>query len=610
MSDETAASNFITDLQAELKTVRRAVGDELAQFLVTTRNLARRLQGARLDYVILPIGGPLPERAGPPRSFFQRQLPLPTPPPSLEGLNHRLQAIADADNVKGVLLIFHGFAAGLATLQNVRRALQRLQAAGKEVIVYTPFLDLAHYYVAAAADRIIVTPGARFEVLGLRTEAIFLREALARAGVSAEVIQISPYKTGANMFGEADMTPEQREQLDWLLDDQFDLLTAGMAAGRGQTQAAIQALIDQAPYSAEKALELGLVDAIAYKDELAELLAETEIEQEQEEKEEAGIGALAEQKGKKARLLTWDKARPLLLEKMRRRPAKFIGVISLEGLIVMGPSRQPPLIPLPFLGAAAGERTLTQLLRRAERLPGLAALILHVDSGGGSSLASELITREIKRLGQKMPVLAYMGNVAASGGYHVSAPAGHIMSQAGTITGSIGVFMVRPNTQGLYQRLNVQRVSLQRGRRAGLYSDEAPLTADEEAILWRSVEETYRSFKRVVADGRSLPYEELDPICEGRVWTGRQALTHKLVDNHGDFVDAIHQAAELAGLPTGEDDAIPTVNLYPQEGRYLPPRPFTADEALAEIGRWLFGEQVADWGGRPLLLMPYELKFK
>ncbi len=630
MSDATAV--FFTELKREIRQLWQDLSYNTQRFAVGVRNQMRLMQQAKLDYVILPIGGPLPERADPPRSFIQRQLPLPAPPLPMEVLNDRLQAIGDASNVKGVLFIFRGFSTGLATLQNLRRSIERLQAAGKEVIVYTPHLDMAHYFVAAAADRIIAPPGARFEVLGLRSEATFLKETLARVGVEAEVIQISPYKSAYNMLSEATITPEQQEQLEWLLDDTFDLLLQAMADGRGQSVDAIRELIDGAPYTAVRACELGLIDDMAYEDELAEKLASereaarSEAGRSKEEigsadslsassAKEAGKLPAVQEKKEKAKLLTWDKAGPMLLEKARRWPDKFIGVVSLEGLITMGSSRQPPLIPLPFMdGATAGEATLLNLLRRVEKIDEMAALILHVDSGGGSALASELITREIERIGQKKPVLAYMGNTAASGGYEVSVLAKHIMCQPATITGSIGVIMMRPNTQGLYEKLSVKRVSIKRGERAGLYSDGGPLSDDERETLWRGVVETYEAFKQLVANGRSLPYADLDPICEGRVWTGRQALERSLVDSYGDFEDAIRQAAELAGLPTGPDDGISVANLYPRNGRYRPPQPIEAaddaNKAIAELGRWLSGERLRELSGQPLLLLPYKIRFR
>lgn len=604
MSEESAVTTFAADLKQELRELKRSVTDGAEQLFMTVRNEFRHWQKSKLDYVILPIGGPLPERADPPRSYLQRQLPFPAPPLSMETVNYTLQNIADAANVKGILFIFRGFSTGLATLQNLRRSIQRFQESGKQVVVYTPFLDLAHYYTAVAADRIIVPPGAQFNVLGLRTEALFLKDAFASIGIGVDVVQTSGYKTGADMFSQAEMTAENRAQLEWLLDDQFDMLTADFSAGRHKSQDEIKAIINQAPYSAEKACELGLVDEIAHEDELPQLLSQPALEEE-----------TAEDQRPQAKLLTYGKARPILLEKFRRRTTKFIGVISIEGTILIGSSRQAPGIPIPFVDSmTAGSDTVLRQLRRAERMNELAALILHVDSPGGSALASELLTRDIERLGRKIPIVTYMGNIAASGGYQVSSPTQKIMCQTGTITGSIGVFLMRPHTQGLFRKLNINRVSLKRGERAGLYSDEAPLTPEEEAVLRQSVEETYRSFKELVANGRNLPYDDLDPICEGRVWSGRQALSHKLIDAHGDFVDAVRLAAELANLPTEDDHEIPVVNIYPSGQRYLSPKPFDLSEPqtsiAAEIWRLFSGESIAKISGQPLTLMPFKITFR
>ena len=252
----------------------------------------------------------------------------------------------------------------------------------------------------------------------------------------------------------------------------------------------------------------------------------------------------------KAILKTWPQARKQLLEKPHRSSRRFIGVVSLNGLITMGPSRGSPLdLPIPLVGGStAGEQTLLATLRQAERINDMAALIFHVDSGGGSALASELIARQIQRIGQKIPVLVYMGNVAASGGYYVSARAAHIMSQESTMTGSIGVISGRPSTSELLDKVKVKRISMNRGRNAALYFNQTPMSADERQIFWDSILHTYEQFKNEVAAGRNLPFEDLDPICEGRVWTGRQALEHKLIDSHGDFIDAIYKAADLSGI--------------------------------------------------------------
>lgn len=582
------------------------------------RNRARKMRRLEIDYVVLPVGGSLPERAAPRPGFIERRLPFRAPELSLQELNGQLKKIADADNIKGVVFIFRGFQAGLATIQNFRRSIKRLQEAGKRVVVYTPYLDLRHYYAAAAADHIIAPPGATFEVLGLHAEVIFLKDALQQIGVQVDVVQISPYKTAMDMLQHAAMTPEYRAQLDWLLDDQFDNVTADMGADRGLSQEDMKAFIDQAPIFSETAKEMGLLDHLAYEDELAFLLAELDslqnegsmaIAQKGDSVPEEGQGQADGQKDReeskpKATLKSWPQVRRQLLEKPRRKSRRFIGVVSMNGLITMGPSRRSPLdLPIPLVGgSSAGEQTLLSLLRRVERLSGMAALIFHVESGGGAALASELIARQIQRIGHKIPVLVYMGNVAASGGYYVSARADHIMSQEGTMTGSIGVISGRPSTSDLLEKIKVTRVSLNRGRNAGLYTEPAPMTTEERQIFLDGILHTYAQFKHEVAEGRGLPYEALDPICEGRVWTGRQARKHQLVDSHGDFIDAIYQAAKLAGIVLEEDQQIGVMNLYTKKDGYVLPRPY---EVGREVERLLSNEWLRALSGRPMFLMPF-----
>ncbi len=647
MNENNNQPNFFTELKGELRQLWQTVEDEWRCLWADGRNKIRQLQGAKLDYVIIPLGGPLPERNEPPRSFIERQLPLPPPPLSMEQLNGRLQKIADAENVKGVLFVLRGLSCGLGTLQNIRQALQRLREAGKEVVVYTPYLDTRHYLVACAADRIIAPPGAHFDVLGLRLEAMFLKDALKQIGVQADVVQISPYKTAGNMFSKSNITPEQQEQMTWLLDDLFDTLTAAMADGRQQTQAEFQALLDDAPLTIQETLDAGLIDAIAYEDELAWLLAEETAEsaagaedgegetcsrgilttQERglespttdekietaEEDDKSSLGDLAncptENKRPKASLKEWRDARGMLLEIPRRHTKKFVGVISLEGAITMGASQKPPVdLPIPLVGGVtAGEATLLSLIRRAEGMSNMAALVFHVDSPGGVALAADLIGREIERLSQKLPVVVYMGNTAASGGYYVSAYGRHIMCQSMSITGSIGVIMMRLSTQGLYQKLHVNQASVQRGQHAGLYRDPAPLTEEERQILRKSIETVYGQFKRVVAEGRDLPYDDLDPICEGRVWTGRQALERRLVDGCGDFPDAIRKAAELAELPVDDAHEISVVNLHAKTSRHRPAKPF---EAAEDIIKLLTGQQMRQFSGQPLLLLPLHIEIQ
>lgn len=608
MSDSDSSNDFFSTLGGELKQVWQDLGNGWRETAVSFRNGFRRLRRADMDYVVLAIGGAMPERAEPPRSFIERQLPLPDPAFSLEAFNQRLSRLADAHNVRGLLLICNGVNAGYATIQNMRRSLERLKAAGKTVVIYTPYLDLRHYFLATAADRIIVPPSAQFDAYGLHSEVTHLKTALNKLGVGVDAVQISPYKTAANTFIKEEMTPEEKEQLDWLLDDLYDQITLALANGRSLPQSAIQDMMNQVPLSAEAALAAGLVDDLAYQDELAYLLAD-QLEEETEETVESPTKTDAEEQSERpqANLVDWPKAVRRLTEKARRRSRKFIGVISVEGLINMGSSQSPPIdLPIPLIGGQmAGEQTLVYLLRQAEQLDDMAGLILHVDSPGGSALASDLIGREIQRLSQKKPVLAYMGNSATSGGYYVSAYAQHIMSQSLTMTGSIGVVGFRLHTQGLYDKIGVNRTALDRGENASFFNDMQPLTPVERETWQNMIVHSYGQFKNVVAAGRDLPYDELDPICLGRVWTGRQALGHDLVDSHGDFIDAVHKLAELAELPNPTTHDILVVNLFAKSTRYVTPQPF----ALAEtVTNFLAPERLHPFNNKPLYMAPYFIK--
>lgn len=637
MDDSTQNNDFLPRLADELGQLRADLAHALRRGWIGFRNGLRQLRPSDVDYVVLPVGGPLPERAAPPRNFIQRQLPLPPEPLSMQTLNRRLQQIADAPNVRGAVLVLQELSgAGLATLQNLRRSIERLRSAGKEVVVFTPYLDLAHYYVACAADRIVVPPGTAFEVLGLRLEVVFLKEALERVGIEADVLQVSPYKTAGNPLDKTEMTPEQREMLTWLLEDNYEMVTAGIAQGRGLESAEVKALIDRSPLSSDEALAAGLVDHVAYEDELPALLAAgpnaDHLEHHEQRASESapaptpnpapaaperngnGSGTAHDEKPvPRARLIRWSSARRLLLERARRRPNRYVGVVSLEGTIITGTSRQPPVdIPLPIVGGAmAGHETINQLLRRAERSDRMAALVFHVDSGGGSALASDLIWRQIRRIAGKKPVVVYMGDVAASGGYYVGAAARHIMSQQGTLTGSIGVILGRLNVQDLYAKLSVHRQSLQRGAHADLYAGTGPLTAEQRELLWENIMHTYERFQHVVSEGRDIHPEKLKPIAGGRVWTGRQARGHRLVDSHGDFVDAVRKAAELAGMSLDDDHDIPVANLYPEAGEYLTPRPDqTAQEAMQAIVDLFVGERLRAISGSPLLLLPFQARIR
>ncbi|MCB0063264.1 MAG: signal peptide peptidase SppA, partial [Caldilineaceae bacterium] len=291
----------------------------------------------------------------------------------------------------------------------------------------------------------------------------------------------------------------------------------------------VATLINGAPWDAEQALAHGLVDNIAYEDELPTLLGTEETP---------------------AQLQPYDKVRGLLLRRPRSTPAQSIGVLSLQGSIMPGESQSQPF-ELPILGRQTlGSSTAQQQIRAARHDESLAAVVVYVDSPGGSALASDLIWRELRLLQREKPVVVYMGNVAASGGYYIAMGAQQIIAQRATLTGSIGVITGKAVTAGTYAKLDANRQVIQRGTHAGLYADDHHWTGSEREKVEESVVYVYEVFKSRVADGRNLPYPTLDAIANGRVWTGAQALEHGLVDELGDFQRAVEHACTLAELPT------------------------------------------------------------
>ncbi|RME45360.1 MAG: signal peptide peptidase SppA, partial [Chloroflexi bacterium] len=280
-----------------------------------------------------------------------------------------------------------------------------------------------------------------------------------------------------------------------------------------------------------------------------------------------------------------------------------VGVISLRGTIVTGESREVP-VPVPLVSTQAGSDTLARAFRKAERDPRIAAVVFHVDSGGGDALASDLIWREVRRLREKKPVVAYMGDVAASGGYYVLAAADHIVAQSATLTGSIGVIGGKIVTRGMYDKLEANLEIVQRGRHAVMDLPDDPYTEDERGKVLEQIRSTYGLFKQRVAEGREMGVDDVEKIARGRVWTGRQALEIGLVDELGDFQAALNRAKLLAGLPL--DDTVPAIPIEPAK-KYTPPPAFAGSQT------WV--QAVAD-GLRPfvgtkiLALMPWTLELK
>jgi protease-4 len=541
--------------------MRVRVRDVPRNTVLVTRNLLRSLRRKGLDCVVLPIHGSYPELP-PQRARLPFPLGLLSLLPaqvSLAEMRAVMDIIGDDRRVRTVVLRFGTLQAGLSTLYSLRRLLLNLRAKGKRLIAWLPTAGTHDYYLASACDEVILPPAGRLSALGLRLEATFLKDTLSLAGVEADFESIAEYKVSPDTFRRSTMSGPHREMLDAILDSAFDEIVSAIAEGRGLDGAQVRERIDAMPLTPSEAGEAGLIDAVLYEDELATHLSPDEI-----------IPPLA-----------WREAARWLRRPIKWTTRQRIGIVSLEGMIVPGRSRRLPVplpIPVPF-GTQAGAETIVQALRSAEADARIAAVIFHVETPGGSALASDLIWREVRRLREHKPVVVLMGGQATSGGYYVSAPANRIVARPATLTGSIGIWGGKLAFADLYGKLGVGREAVQRGAMAGLYSETAGFSEEERERIHHDLAAGYALFRARVAEGRGMTEERVAEVARGRVWTGTQAREIGLVDELGDFETALTTAKELAGLEV--EQRYSTVQVYPPRHVSLPP-PFPAVGGNAE----------------------------
>ncbi len=496
----------------------------LGYLLYRLGNWRRRF--AKVDYVLftLPATMPtLPKR----RQFLLRRV-LGHGPLSLWELDQLFDRVASDPRPRGVVLHLRGFRLPLADLQTVRDSILRLRKQGKRVVCYAQGYDTTTYYVASAADEILLQPGGELTTLGLRQEAMFFKDSLAAAGIKLDVVAISPFKSAFDQFAKNEASPEFRQQVDWLLDSRYDMMVGGIAEGRHLTRDAVCQMIDNAPYTDQQALAAGYVDSLINEEALPDHL---------------GV----------KHLVSGTDAHKVLFKKWHRASTQYVAVLKVEGLIITGESGGSPgdiPLPIPIIGGSrAGDLTVVRQIRALIKDKRAAAVILYIDSGGGSGAASEAMTSALQQLAKDRPVIVYMNGVAASGGYYIATPAHWIVAQPGTITGSIGVISAKPVAGELWDKLRVHTTEFTRGANASLLSEGQPFTDPQRLKILDSINRVYDLFVNRVATARRLTPEAVDAIGAGRVWTGQQAAANGLVDELGGLHTAVAKARSLAHLP-------------------------------------------------------------
>ena len=488
--------------------------------------MVRRSIGRPPEFVVLVLEEDLPALPDLPRPLWQRFAARQRL--SLRELGERFDVIGRDSRIKGVVLHLRSVAMPMATLQDLRELVLRLRKSGKRVVAWAPSYTTGTYYLACACDEILLMPAGMVQPLGFEGTGVFLADALARFGLSGDFIQVSPYKSAADPLTKSRMTPEFREQVTWLLESQHEEVVKAIAEARQLDDAGARELIDCSPYGDDVAVERHVVDRVLTEEELQAHVRGT--------------------------LGTWERA-----ERKMRKPApklgagKYIALMRIEGIIVDGRSGRLPVQPpieIPLAGEArAGDLSVVQLARQVAADKRAAAAVLYVNSRGGSSTASEAMRHALRAVASRKPLVVVMGPVAGSGGYDVATPGSWIVARPGTLTGSIGVLGGKIVTGGLFEKLLVNRETVAFGRHVTMNDDTARFSEEEREIVTKEIDRIYRGFIDTVAAARKLAPQEVEPVAQGKVWTGRQALERRLIDELGGLDEGIKKARELAGLP-------------------------------------------------------------
>jgi protease-4 len=465
-----------------------------------------------------------------------------------EGYLTLLRRIRDAGadpQVRGILVEVDASPFSLAQIEELRGVLKQARENGKPVVGYlNGEASNAGYLLATACDRVYLHPAGQLDLVGLGAENMYFRGALELVGVEAQYAKRGQFKSAPEQWTESQSTDPARQQLNALMDDLSQSLIDGIAVGRGKAPEDVRKLIDTGPFTSQEALKNGLVDGLVYPDELRETLSGV-----------FGHG------------FSRDEDYGVAPDRSGWEPQRAIAVVVIDGAIASGPSSSGGLLG----GAATGSDTIVQALDQARRADAIKAVVLRVDSPGGSAFASDEIWRAVRRVQEEgKPVVVSMGGYAASGGYYVAAGADAIYALPTTVTGSIGVYGGKFNAKGLFEKLEIHTEQLDRGRNAGMYTMSRPFDEVELAALDRMIGDTYRQFKEKVAEGRHMPMEGVEEIAQGHVWSGVDAKEHGLVDEHGGFFEAVEHAREAAGLPADAHYTLITFDPWGSSGGDLP----------------------------------------
>jgi protease IV len=532
-----------------------AIGISAAGLVLMAALVGRQPQVSGNSTLVLRVGGDLQEMepGGVIGQFFEA-------PPTVRSLVDALRKAKVDRRISSVVIRPAGAAALWGKVQEVRDAVVDFRSSGKPIVAYLEYGGEQEFYLASACDKVFLMPSASLDLTGVASYELFLRGTLDMIGAYPDTLHIGQYKTASNTFTEHTYTPAHREMAQSLNADMYEQLVRGLADGRHKSEKEIRALIDHGPFLPEDAVRAGLVDDVAYEDELDDKI-----------KLASGtVRGLSD--------ADYRRVSPASLG-LNRGPR--IAIIYAAGVIASGQSSYDSPS-----GQVVGSDTMIEYLRKARADSSIKAIVLRVDSPGGSAIASDVIWREVMLTRDVKPVIASMSDVAASGGYYIAMPAHAIVAEPATLTGSIGVVMLKFVIDGTLKKLGMNMEGVRNGRYADLYSPVRAFTPEERAKVQEQMQATYDTFVEKAADGRNTTPERIDAVGQGRVWTGRQAKQIGLVDELGGLERALAVAKQRAKLPAGSE-----VELVVYPGRKsiyeIVKNPFGGSDSTAALGAML-----------------------
>src|SRR5271170_540788 len=458
--------------------------------------------------------------------------------PVLHDYIDAIDAAAKDRRITGLVVRIAPLETGWGKLEEIRGHLLAFRQSGKPSICYLGYdgIGNAEYYLASACQQIWLVPTAPVSIRGMMAEALFLRGTLDKLKIVPEFYHIAEFKTATNMFTEKKFTPAHREEVEGLLHSVYNQYLEDASSGRNMDRAQFEALLNRGPFASSDAVTNKIVDRLGYWDQVQDYFKKRD--------------------GK------WS---PISLGSYRSSVSndgtERIAVVYASGLIVSGDSGSTPVG-----GSVMGGDSVASDIRAARTNSGIKAIVLRVDSGGGSVVGSEVIRREVELADAVKPVVVSMSDVAASGGYWIAAPARKIVADRNTITGSIGVLIGKLNVSGLYNLLGMSTDSVATSDNASLFSSQQNFTPAQRAYIQKSLNDTYADFTKGVAQGRKKTVEAVDKVGKGRVWSGAQAKELGLVDELGGLDRALEIAKQLSNIPAGESVHIIR---YPEEKSFF-----------------------------------------